>query len=33
VYIQGTNFQNKCDTCNNFGAGINACCHSCASGQ
>lgn len=33
VYIQGTNFQNKCDVCNNFGAGINACCHSCASGQ
>jgi hypothetical protein len=33
VYIQGTNFQNNCDVCNNFGAGINACCHSCASGQ
>lgn len=33
VYIQGTNFQNSCDVCNNFGAGVNACCHNCASGK
>ena len=33
VFIQGTNFQNKCDVCNNFGAGVNACCHNCVSGQ
>ena len=33
VFVQGTNFQSKCDVCNNFGAGVNACCHSCASGQ
>jgi len=33
VFIQGTNFQSRCDVCNNFGAGVNACCHNCASGQ
>lgn len=33
VFVQGTNFQNTCDVCNNFGAGVNACCHNCASGQ
>lgn len=31
VFVQGTNFQSKCDVCNNDGAGINACCHACAS--
>lgn len=33
VFVQGTNFQSQCDVCNNFGAGVNACCHNCASGQ
>ena len=33
IFIQGTNFQNQCDTCNNFGAGVNACCHNCVSGR
>jgi hypothetical protein len=33
VFVQGTSFQSQCDVCNNFGAGVNACCHSCASGQ
>jgi len=33
VFIQGTSFQSQCNVCNNFGAGVNACCHSCASGQ
>jgi hypothetical protein len=30
IFNQGTNFANKCDICNNFGAGINACCHNCS---
>lgn len=33
IFVQGTNFQSKCDVCNNFGAGAGACCHACASGQ
>ena len=33
VFVQGTSFQSQCDVCNNFGAGVGACCHSCASGQ
>ena len=33
VFVQGTNFQSQCDVCNNFGAGVGACCHNCASGQ
>lgn len=33
VFNQGTNFANTCDVCNNFGAGLNACCYNCASGQ
>ena len=33
IFVQGTNFQNSCDVCNNFGAGVNACCHNCVSGQ
>jgi hypothetical protein len=33
IFVQGTNFQNTCDVCNNWGAGANACCHNCASGQ
>jgi len=33
IFVQGTNFQNSCDVCNNFGAGVNACCHNCSSGK
>ena len=33
IFVQGTNFQSQCDVCNNFGAGVGACCHNCASGQ
>lgn len=33
VFVQGTSFQSQCDVCNNFGAGVGACCHNCASGQ
>jgi hypothetical protein len=32
IVNQGTSFSNNCQTCNNFGAGIDACCHNCASG-
>jgi hypothetical protein len=33
VFNQGTNFANSCTVCNNFGAGVNACCYNCASGH
>jgi hypothetical protein len=33
VFNQGTNFDNQCNVCNNFGAGANACCYNCASGH
>jgi hypothetical protein len=33
IFNQGTNFANKCEVCNNFGAGANACCYNCTSGQ
>lgn len=33
VFNQGTNFANTCTVCNNFGAGVNACCYNCASGH
>jgi hypothetical protein len=33
IFIQGTNFQSQCDVCNNFGGGVNACCHNCVSGN
>lgn len=33
IFVQGTNFQHTCEVCNNFGAGVNACCHNCVSGK
>jgi hypothetical protein len=33
IFNQGTNFANTCTVCNNFGAGVNACCYNCASGH
>lgn len=30
-FYQGTNFASRCDVCNNFYGGSNACCHNCSS--
>lgn len=32
-FYQGTNFDNRCNICNNFTGISNACCNNCASGQ